>query len=572
MKKICRFLSLLILTIVLPACGSGKVDATPTIIVVPEEADTVVTEEAKPEGLIIDRPFQPPKLPGDVTKLVAASAVCASCHTGLENGKGINYSYDTNWRSSMMGHSAKDPYWLATMSGEISEHDQLEALIEDKCTICHMPLANFDAKTNEDPIEVFGEGFRDPANPMHDLAIDGVSCTLCHQIKADNLGEEESFSGGYMIDTEMSTRIAYGSRNVLPEMTNIMMNNSDYEPSYGEHVLDSALCATCHTLYTPYLDAQGEVAGYFPEQTVYQEWENSAYNGTQTCQECHMPKVTGNVAASLLSEPLPDFTRLHSFTGANAFMLRLLNANAQAVNLTATESQMQTAIERINEQLESNSAELAFGTLSVEDGVLSAEVTVRSLTGHKFPSGYPSRRAWLHLTVTDEAGNILFESGTVENNGLIVGNDNDADPTQYEPHYTQITNPDQVQIYEPIMVNTDGQVTTDLLLGATYAKDNRLLPEGFDIATASPDIFPYGTEDDSDFNAGGDIVLYQVDIGQASGPFTVSVELLYQSIGYRWIENLRAFGTPETDQFFAVYEAINNFPIVVAGVAQTITP
>jgi hypothetical protein len=350
-----------------------------------------------------------------------------------------------------------------------------------------------------------------------------------------------------------------------------MLSPTGFEPRYGEHVLDSAICATCHTLYTPYLDAQGEIAGYFPEQTVYQEWENSAFNGTQTCQECHMPKVTGYVAASTEWGPLSKFTRLHSFTGANLFMLRLLNANADAVKLTAEDAQMQAAIERVTEQLQTNSAKLTLNTVSVEDGILTAEVTVQPLTGHKFPSGYPSRRVWLHLTIVDETGNVLFESGSVENNGLIIGNDNDTDPAQYEPHYMQITTPDQVQIYEPIMINVEGQVTTDLLMGAAYAKDNRLLPDGFDINSASPDIVPYGVAaDDPDFDAGGDTVIYQVDLGQVSGTLTVSVELLYQSIGYRWAENLRAFDTLEGDQFFGMYDAIDNLPVIVGEIVQTV--
>ena len=205
--------------------------------------------------------------------------------------------------------------------------------------------------------------------------------------------------------------------------------------------------------------------------------------------------------------------------------------------------------------------------------MLTAEVTVQSLTGHKFPSGYPSRRVWLHLTVTDEAGNVLFESGAVENNGLIVGNDNDADPTQYEPHFMQITSADQVQIFESVMVNTEGQVTTDLLLGAAYAKDNRLLPEGFDISAASPDIAPYGAVlGDQDFSAGRDTVIYQIETGQVAGTLTVFVELLYQSIGYRWAENLRVYDTSEANQFFAMYDMLDNFPVVVAEAMQTITP
>ncbi|MBT7190502.1 MAG: hypothetical protein HN855_10550 [Anaerolineae bacterium] len=565
MNSIWKFLLALILASILSACGNEKDDVIPT--------PTVILEDTQTEVLKIDKPFQPPNLPGDSTRLVRASAGCSPCHTGLDNGEGIDYSFDTNWRSSMMAHSGKDPYWLATMSSEINQHNQHKALIEDKCSTCHMPLAHFDAKVNEYPIEVLGDGFLDPAHPLHDLAADGVSCTLCHQIKADNLGQETSFSGGYVINTEMLTRIAYGSHSAPPEPELIMVTRSGFVPRYSEHVLESALCATCHSLYTPYLDAHGEIAGYFPEQTVFQEWENSAYNGTQSCQECHMPKVVGYVAASTEWGPLSSFTRLHSFAGANLFMLRLLNANAQSVNLTAEDAQMQATIERVTEQLQTNSAELTLDILSIEEGMLTAEVAIHPLTGHKFPSGYPSRRVWLHLTITDETDNILFESGAVEANGLIIGNDNDADPTQYEPHYAQITTPDQVQIYESIMLDIEDQVTTGLLLGAAYAKDNRLLPDGFDITTASPDIAPYGVAGkDSDFSASGDTVVYEIVLQQPPSTLTVSVELLYQSIGYRWIENLRGYDTSETRQFFTLYETVDNLPVVVAEVMQTITP
>ena len=69
-----------------------------------------------------------------------------------------------------------------------------------------------------------------------------------------------------------------------------------------------------------------------------------------------------------------------------------------------------------------------------------------------------------------------------------MGNDNDADGSRFEPHYLEITDPDQVQIYEDIMVDYAGAVTTGLLWGVEYVKDNRLLPRGFDKATASDDV------------------------------------------------------------------------------------
>jgi hypothetical protein len=53
-------------------------------------------------------------------------------------------------------------------------------------------------------------------------------------------------------------------------------------------------------------------------------------------------------------------------------------------------------------------------------------------------------------------------------------------------------------------------------------------------------------------------------LGNVEGPFTVTVELLYQSVGYRWAENLRRHEAPETDRFLGYYEAVPNRPVVVA--------
>ena len=44
--------------------------------------------------------------------------------------------------------------------------------------------------------------------------------------------------------------------------------------------------------------------------------------------------------------------------------------------------------------------------------------------------------------------------------------------------------------------------------------------------------------EDADFSGGGDRVRYSAAVGDAPGPFTIEVELLYQPIGYRWANNL----------------------------------
>jgi hypothetical protein len=185
------------------------------------------------------------------------------------------------------------------------------------------------------------------------------------------------------------------------------------------------------------------------------------------------------------------------------------------------------------------------------------DVEVTSLTGHKLPSAYPSRRAWLHVTVRDRSGATVFESGALTPAGRIVGNDNDDDRTRYEPHHREITRPDQVQIYESILQDQHGAVTTGLLSGLSYVKDNRVLPRGFDKTTADRDIAVRGdAASDPAFVGGSHRTRYRIDVTRSRGPFRVDAELWYQPIGYRWAQNLRLQPAPETDRFVAYYESM----------------
>ena len=111
-----------------------------------------------------------------------------------------------------------------------------------------------------------------------------------------------------------------------------------------------------------------------------------------------------------------------------------------------------------------------------------------------------------------------------------------------------------MQIYETIIAGLNGEVTTGLLTGVRYLKDNRLLPRGFDKRTAEPDIAVVGGAfDDPDFNAASDRIRYSVPVAGAQGPFVVEAELLYQPIGFRWAENLKAYEhAPEPRRFTAL--------------------
>ena len=47
------------------------------------------------------------------------------------------------------------------------------------------------------------------------------------------------------------------------------------------------------------------------------------------------------------------------------------------------------------------------------------------------------------------------------------------------------------------------------------------------------------------------------------GPFTLTADLLYQTIGYRWAQNLRRYELPEVARFIRYYDVVPNEPVVV---------
>ena len=151
----------------------------------------------------------------------------------------------------------------------------------------------------------------------------------------------------------------------------------------------------------------------------------------------------------------------------------------------------------------------------------------------------------------------MFESGALNCDGSIAGNDNDIDSARYEPHYREIRAPDQVQIYEAILGDHEGRVTTGLLFATDYLKDNRLLPRGFDKANASANIAVHGDAlADPGFTDRGHTIRYSVDVGSDVGPFEAEVELWYEPIGYRWAKNLRTYDSDETRRFVGYYDSM----------------
>ena len=499
-------------------------------------------------------------MPADASHLFVESERCIACHSNLTTPSGQDMSFGYQWRATMMALSARDPYWRAGVRREAIEHPTAIAAIEDRCSVCHLPVAHTAAVAAGQPPQLFAlfeAATKDPAS-VH-LELDGVTCTVCHQIKPDNFGKRDSFDGGYVIDPKSppAGRPVYGPYPVDPGRQRVMHSSTEqFVPTESLHVRQSELCATCHTLYTAALDSAGKVVGELPEQMPYIEWQQSAYAQTDSCQACHMPVVATAVPVSAtLGQPRTHVSQ-HVFVGGNAYMLRLMNKYRADLGIVAEPQELEASALRTETFLKTRTAELAVGPVVRAGTRTQFAVSVRNLSGHKFPTAYPSRRAWLHVTVSDATGKVVFESGAQRTDGAIVGNDNDEDAARFEAHHDVIRSADDVQVYESIIVDANGRVTTSLLSGLRFAKDNRLLPRGFDKARAPEDVLVRGdAAGDADFAGGGDSVRFDIETGTASGPLAVKAELRFQSIGYRWAQNLKQYDAPETRTFVGYYES-----------------
>lgn len=486
---------------------------------------------------------------------------CMNCHNNLVTPAGEDISIGIDWRASMMANSGRDPYWHAAVRREVMDHPESRAAIEDECSTCHMPMSHYQALHEGRLAKVFANL---PANRAQTLqqkmAVDGVSCTTCHQITSENFGEKESFVGNFKIDsvTAMGERSIYGPYPVDQGLSTIMHSSSGFRQVESKHLIQSELCATCHTLYTHTLGPEGEVIGEFPEQVPYLEWRHSGFVDRQSCQSCHMPTVEESTPISnVLGEPRAEVNR-HSFRGANFFMIRMLNRYRDELGVKALPQEMNNAVNRTIDHLQQKSAKLYIHDAGFTEKELRIDLVVENLAGHKLPTAYPSRRSWIHLKVTDQDQNVLYESGAIRPDGSIEGNDNDIDKDRFEPHYAELTSESQVQIYEAILEDTDGNVTTGLLNAIRYSKDNRLLPDGFEKKTAGPDIAVHGSAaGDEDFTGGSDHVRYRITLDETTGPLQISATLYYQPIAYRWAQNLGPYESEETNRFTSYFDSMS---------------
>lgn len=332
----------------------------------------------------------------------------------------------------------------------------------------------------------------------------------------------------------------------------------------------------------------------------YQNELNPKGKNPRTCQDCHMRDYYTNPAyglnnvtplatkmAAVEEEDYPATThrlplnkiavtyrstgfRRHDLLGLNGFLLEMFSSYMQEAEdasyynnilgvrqsdyMSGLTNDLPNAIQNMVVQAQQNTATVGVKVLKAEERLLVADVTVQNLAGHRFPSGVGFRRAFLQFQVTDSSGKVVWTSGGTNSSGEIVGPDGNVLPTeyfrvgsdgkqQYQPHFSQ-TNPinrqTQVQIYEELLQDADGKITTSFIRRDTDLKDNRILPVGWRADAAIPDFYLHATypvggarEDPVYKNGlGQSIVRYEIKLppGVDAATAKVSATLNYQTI------------------------------------------
>ncbi len=509
-------------------------------------------------------------LPIDSNILFPTSKTCGGCHGhdplkhALVTTSGDDVNIYDDWRSTMMANSAKDPFWRAKVSHEITVNPGHSKALQDKCTSCHAPAGHYQAKLHDHKeFYLLSDLYADT------LGLDGVTCQACHAQSPEHLGDLHS--GQLNFDTNY-LRVAYGPYEVAfaPPMHNFV----GITPIFGGHISDAGLCAGCHTLITNTADNQGNMTGQtFIEQATYHEWLNSRYDEQHsniTCQACHTPKIQDEIIISanyLFLTPKSPFG-LHELAGANVTMLNLLKNNREKLNIEAEPQHFDSTIAATLRMLQHKTLDLTLQAGDVNGDSMNFTLLLLNKAGHKFPSGYPSRRAWVEFEVKNEAGQTIFHSG--KPNADFSLQDEDAN---YEPHYNTITSPAQVQIYEMVPVDIWGTFTNVLERGFLPIKDNRLPPQGFktnDPVYDTTKIINIGQ--DLDFNrapdgtegTGADVLHFRLPNGGYTGKISVSAKVWYQSLPPKWMAPMFAFSTPEIDSFRVMFDAADHFPTLIA--------
>jgi hypothetical protein len=193
-------------------------------------------------------------------------------------------------------------------------------------------------------------------------------------------------------------------------------------------------CAACHKQF---IDEEVNQVGWVQLQNQYDNWRKSKWNPegepekVVECRECHMPLEASDDPAA--GDELDTYRskddgkhRDHRFIAANSFIPSLLKLDGWEEHRDLTEAWLQgrRAIPEIEHKWAAGPA-VSIEIQSPDSVRPGEELDIRVVissnkVGHDFPTGpLDIIQSWINLEVTDEAGRVLFASGSVDEDHFI---------------------------------------------------------------------------------------------------------------------------------------------------------
>ncbi len=365
MTPLARTSACLAFAALLSACPGNGPDAG-------EPDASLPIEDAGPPADPFHDPLATPENPTVDLNNFSEAATCGDCHT----------QHYSEWRTSMHAYAMVDPVFRALtyvrQQDFGGEQDQF-------CTQCHTPQGTRGGSIPD----MFS--FDD----LDQRVLDGVSCETCH--KAVDVARP--YNSGLVIDQFAPMQGPFDD----PVASNF------HASVKSDLISESVICAACHDVV--------ETSGLNLERPYEEYLESPGFADGRTCQECHMPTYSG-VAA--IDSPEREVHR-HTFVGVD---VPLLDGFVTEEEREEIRSEVHELLEGCGEVTLSADPVVGAGTQ------LDLFVTIdNKIDSHSLPTGSTFiRQMWVEVTATDAMGNVLYQTGDLDDNGDLRDAFSELDP------------------------------------------------------------------------------------------------------------------------------------------------
>lgn len=397
-------------------------------------------------GLSCGKSEEPEKLPELFQPRTNVEAVfghpvnnCAECHP----------QHVAEWSISPHAYATRDPVFHAmTVKGQKDTRGRMGQF----CIQCHSPIA---LALGTAPVVEEDGIFKQKTTELPELESQGVSCDVCHSIT-----EVIEPVNARAVLTPNGVR-----RATIKDPVDTNAHRSEYSPLHEE----SLLCGMCHAV----INGAGA-----PIEETFPEWQRSSFAqpGGQTCQDCHMPEYDGPAATD---GPQRKVHR-HLFVGVDVSLL------------PEDEFPGYHEMRDLTAELLRSSARV---TTAVDPAAKRVNISIQNLAGHALPSGATAEREmWVELIVRTSSGAVVFETGTLDENGDL--RDDNPDHTTRPGTDPQLIHYGQQMLSDPKVADpySTGAVRKVTFPWEANAVANRLIePDATDQRSVDLSALPPGT-------------------------------------------------------------------------------